>query len=177
MSKNTMVVIPGRFSYVNVWEPRSVNGGEPKYGLALIIPKSDRATVQTILEAIEAAKQAGKARFGGQVPTELKTPLRDGDIERPEDPNYQDCYFLNANSKTAPEVVDARVQPILDHEAVYSGCYGKVSLNFYAYSVGGDQGIAAGLGNVQKLRDGEPLAGRSTAEEDFAVEADEDFMQ
>jgi len=178
MSKKTMVVIPARFSFVNVWEPRSVNGGDPKYGMSLIIPKSDQATVQTILKAIAAAKQEGKAKFGGKVPAELKTPLRDGDTERPEDPNYQASYFINANSKAAPQVVDAKLQPILDHNEVYSGCYGKVSVNFYAYNIDGNQGIAAGLGNVQRLRYGKPLDGRSSAEEDFVIEDDDDdFMR
>lgn len=179
MSKNTKVVVPGRFSFVNVWEPKSINGSDPKYSISLIIPKSDKKTVAAIQKAIEAAKQDGMAKFGGKIPANLKTPLRDGDIDRPDDPNYEDCYFINTNSKDAPQIVDAKIQPILDRSEVYSGCYGKVSINFYPFNTNGNRGIAAGLGNVQKLRDGEPLGGKSRAEDDFEIETDgdDDFLQ
>ena len=118
-------------------------------------------------------------QWGGKVPANLKLPLRDGDIDRPEDEAYADSYFFNANSKQAPQVVDKNVQPILDQSEVYSGCYGRISVNFYGFSTNGNKGIAAGLGNIQKLRDGESLGGRTNAEDDFdAVEVDdeEDFL-
>ena len=107
----------------------------------------------------------------------MKLPLRDGDIDRPEDEAYADSYFFNANSRQAPQVVDQNVQPILDQSEVYSGCYGRISVNFYGFNNNGNRGIAAGLGNIQKLRDGESLGGRSNAEEDFdAVGDEEDFL-
>lgn len=109
----------------------------------------------------------------------IKTPLRDGDIERPDDEAYANAYFVNANSITAPEIVDADRQPILTHSEVYSGVYGRASINFYAYNTGTARGIACGLGNLQKLRDGEPLGSRSSAEDDFADlddEDDDDFL-
>ena len=176
MNKNTKVVIPARFSFANVWEPKSVNGSEPKFGISLIIPKNDKKTVSAIQSAIEEAKKEGIAKFGGKLPANLKTPLRDGNLDRPDDINYKDSYFLNANSKDAPQIVNSAVQPILDRSEFYSGCYGKVSLNFFAYNTNGSRGIAAGLGNIQKLRDGEPLGGKSRAEDDFETEDDDDFM-
>lgn len=176
MSKNTRIVVPGRFSFVNVWEPKSINGSDPKYSISLIIPKSDKATVNTILKAIEDAKQEGAVKFGGKVPANLKTPLRDGDIDRPDDPNYENCFFINANSKDAPQIIDKMKQSILDRSEVYSGCYGKISITMYAFSVNGNRGIAAGLGNIQKIRDGEPLGGKSRAEDDFDIEEDDDFL-
>ena len=69
-------------------------------------------------------------------------------------------------------MVDSYVQPILDQSEVYSGCYGKISVTFYGYNSNGNRGIAAGLGNIQKLRDGESLGGRTTAAEDFETEED-----
>lgn len=176
MSKETKVVVPGRLSYTNLFEPKSINGSDPKYSVSIIIPKSDKNTVKKVQAAIEAAKKDGMSKFGGKIPANLKTPLRDGDIDRPDDPAYEDSYFINTNSKDAPQIVDTRLQPILDRSEVYSGCYGKVSINFYAFNVNGNRGIAAGLGNVQKLRDGEPLGGRSRAEDDFEIEDDDDFM-
>uniref|UniRef100_UPI0028E4C6A6 DUF2815 family protein n=1 Tax=Selenomonas noxia TaxID=135083 RepID=UPI0028E4C6A6 len=97
----------------------------------------------------------------------IKLPLRDGDVERPDDENYKDAYFINANARTAPQIVNRKVQPILDRDEVYSGCYARVSITLYAFNSNGNKGIACGLGNIQKLEDGEPLGGRSSATSDF----------
>ena len=106
------VMIPCRFSFLHCWEPDSVNGSEPKYSVSAIIPKSDTKTVSAIKAAIEVAKQESLPKWGGKVPSNLKLPLRDGDIDRPEDEAYAGCYFLNANSREKPQVVDKQVQPI-----------------------------------------------------------------
>ena len=133
--------------------------------------------MEKIKKAIEQAKKDSVSKWGGKVPANLKLPLRDGDIDRPEDEAYVDSYFFNANSRQAPQVVDKNVQPILDQSEVYSGCYGRISVNFYGFNNNGNRGIAAGLGNIQKLRDGESLGGRSNAEEDFdAIADEEDFL-
>lgn len=120
MDNNTKVITGKvRFSYANVWEPKSINGGDEKYSVSLIIPKADTKTVNEVKAAIEAAKQEGKAKFGGRVPANLKTPLRDGDIDRPDDEAYKNSYFINANSKDKPQIVDKNVKPILDQSEVY----------------------------------------------------------
>ena len=173
---NTKVIVPCRFSYLHCWEPDSVNGGDPKYSVSAIIQKSDTKTVNAIKAAIEQAKKDSVSKWGGKVPTNLKLPLRDGDIDRPDDEAYAGCYFFNANSRQAPQVVDSKVQPILDQSEVYSGCYGKISVTFYGYNSNGNRGIAAGLGNIQKLKDGESLGGRTSAADDFQTEDDEDFL-
>ena len=172
----TKVIVPCRFSYLHCWEPDSVNGGDPKYSVSAIIPKSDTKTINAIKAAIEQAKKDSVSKWGGKVPANLKLPLRDGDIDRPDDEAYANSYFFNANSRQAPQVVDARVQPILDQSEVYSGCYGKISVTFYGYNSNGNRGIAAGLGNIQKLKDGESLGGRSSAADDFQTEEEEDFL-
>ena len=162
-----------RLSYAHLFEPHAIDGNEPKYSVSVIIPKSDKETLQAIKEAVNEAKEQGKGKWGGKVPANVKTPLRDGDIDREGDEAYAGCYFLNANSKNKPGVVDINVQPILDATEVYSGCYARLTLNFYAYNANGNKGIAAGLGNVQKLADGEPLGGFTRAEDDFdAIEDD-----
>lgn len=177
MSKNaivtTKVVIPCRLSYANIWEPQSINGSEPKYSLSAIISKNDKVTISKIKAAIEQAKKDSVSKWGGKIPANLKMPLRDGDIDRPEDESYADSYFFNANSKQAPQIVDKMVQPILDQSEVYSGCYGKISVTFYGYNANGNRGVAAGLGNIQKLKDGEALSGRSSASEDFETIEDD----
>jgi len=166
-----------RLSYANVWEPTSINGSNPKYSVSLIIPKTDTQTIDAINAAVDAAIKEGAAKFGGKIPNKaaLKLPLRDGDIER-DDEAYKGAYFVNANSTTAPQIVDRAVQPILDRGEVYSGCYARVSLNFYAFNSNGNRGIACGLGNIQKVKDGEALGGKSSAADDFTTEPDEDFL-
>jgi len=176
MSKETKVIVPGRLSYANVWEPQSINGSEPKYSVSVIIPKSDKATIQKIQQAVEQAKQEAISKFGGKIPANLKLPLRDGDIDRPDDEAYANSYFINCNSKQKPQVVDQQVQPILDQAEVYSGCYGRVSVTFYGFNSNGNRGVAAGLGNIQKLKDGEPLGGRVRAEDELDTLDDDDFL-
>ena len=119
----------------------------------------------------------GVAKFGGKKPNKaaIKLPLRDGDIER-DDEAYKGHYFINANSTTAPQIVDRAVKPILDRSEVYSGCYARVSLNFYAFNSNGNKGIACGLGNIQKIRDGESRGGKTTAADDFGAVVDDDFL-
>lgn len=181
---NPTKVITGvntRWSYVNAWEPKSINGGAPKYSVSLIIPKSDTKTIEKIQAAIQAAYDEGQGKLKGNgksVPalSVLKTPLRDGDAERPDDEAYADSYCINANSGTAPGIVDADCQPILDRSEVYSGVYGRASINFYAFNSNGNKGIACGLNNLQKIKDGEPLGGKSRAEDDFDTEEDDDFL-
>ena len=164
----TKVVIPCRISFANIWESKSVNGGDEKYSVSCLIPKEDKATLTKIHNAIEAAKEDGKARrWGGKLPANLKTPMHDGDAERTDDEAYAGMMYFNANSKDAPQIVDRRKVPITDPMAVYSGCYCNVSINFYAFAVNGNKGIAAGLGNIQFVKDGERLAGRTSADADF----------
>lgn len=171
----TKVVIPCRISFANIWEPKAINGGDEKYSVSCLIPKSDKKTLARIQKAVEAAKEDGKARkWSGKIPPNLKLPLRDGDIDRPDDENYEDCYFLNASSKDAPQVVDRKVNPVLDPMMVYSGCYCNVSVNFYAFNAKGNRGVAAGLGNIQFVRDGERLSGKASADADFDALEDDD---
>ena len=180
---NPTKVITGpetRWSYANVWDAKSINGGAPKFSVSLIIPKSDKKTLEKIRAAIEAAYEEGQSKLKGNsksVPalSAIKTPLRDGDAERPDDEAYKDSYFINANSATAPGIVDADRQPILERSEVYSGVYGRASINLYAFNSNGNKGIACGLNNLQKISDGEPLGGKTRAEDDFADE-DEDFL-
>ena len=158
-----------RFSYAHVFTPQaSQEGGQPKYSVSIIIPKSDKETVEKINKAIEQAKEENKAVWGGTVPKGLKGGLRDGDEEK-DDPAYANSYFINANSSQKPGVVDADLNAILDQSEFYSGCLGRASISFFAYNSNGSKGVGCGLNNVQKLEDGEKLGGASSASDDFSV--------
>jgi len=170
-----------RLSYAHLFKPVAVSEGqEPKYSVCLLIPKSDKETLRKIKAATEAAKQAGMSLWGGKIPANLKTPLRDGDEERADQPEYAGMYFMNATSKQKPGIVDKQLNEILDSTEVYSGCFGRASVNFFAFSQKGNKGVACGLNNIQKLEDGDSLSGRSRAEDDFDTVdddgAEEDFL-
>ena len=171
---NPAKVITGvcRLSYANIWQAKSINGGAPKYSASVLIPKSDAKTVAKVKAAIQAAYEEGEGKLKGNGKTapslaSLKTPFRDGDTERPDDEAYAGHWFINANSNTAPGVVDANREPIYDTSEIYSGVYARVSLSFYAFNSNGNRGIACALQNIQKVRDGEALGGKSKAEDDF----------
>ena len=162
-----------RFSYTAVFQPKKNDDGTPsKYGVCIIIPKEDTETVNLVKEAIDAAKQRGKmGKWGGKIPANVKSCLRDGDIDREDDEAFAGCYFLNASSRNKPGVKvleDGVVSDALDEEDFYSGCYGAVTLDFFPYESSGNKGVGAGLNNVIKTRDGDRLSGGRSADEDFA---------
>lgn len=181
--KNPRKVITGadtRWSYVNVWEPKTFRDSSPKYSVSLIIPKSDAKTVRKIRAAIQAAYEEGKETLKGKgesVPAleELESPLRDGDIDRADDVAYAGSYFLSAKSVTAPGIVDEDCFPIMEHSEIYSGVYGRASVTFYAFNKNENKGIACGLNNLQKYRDGELLGGKSSPEDDFGYDEDDEY--
>jgi len=151
-----------RFSYCQVFEPKAHEiGDKEKYSVSLLIDKDDEKTLRRIKAAIKAAAEAGKdTKFGGKIPKNLKTPLRDGDDEREDDENYENKMFVNANSVRQPSVVDKKLNAIMDKEEFYSGCYGKAAINFYAYKTEkGVKGIACGLSHLMKVKDGDKLGG------------------
>ncbi len=162
-----------RASYVNIFQPRaSQNGGELKYSVTLLIPKNDTATINSIYAEIEKAKQEGAQKvFGGNIPPVCKTPLYDGDGVRPSGEFFGEecrgCLVMTASAKMQPSIVGLDMQNIINPAEVYSGCYIRANINFFAYNTNGNKGIGCGLNAVQKIEDGEPLTARVSAEEAF----------
>lgn len=176
MANNNLThVVTGkvRFSYMHVFQPYAQQqGADPKYSTTILVHKSDLQTKALIDAAIEAAKQQGASKWGGVIPPILAICVHDGDGVRPSDgmPFGEECrghWVFTASSKQPPKVVDAQVQPVLDQNEVYSGCYGRASVDFFAYNSAGKKGVGCGLQNVQKLEDGTPLGNRTSAEDDF----------
>lgn len=162
-----------RLSYEHLLKPYANQpGAEAKYSITLLIPKSDIATRQRIDAAIQAAAQEGvTGKWGGVRPAQLPVPIYDGDGVRQNGeafgPECKGHWVMTASSKQQPEVVGLDLQPIMQATEIYSGMYAHVCVNFFAYFNAGKKGIGAGLGPVQKTRDGEPLGGRVSAEEAF----------
>ncbi len=169
---NPMKVITGRdtrFTNCAVTRPRGLYGSVPKYGVTLLIPKTDTVTVDAMQAAMEAAFREGAAVLSGEDENEpMKNPVRDGDAERPGNPAFAGMWFVNAYCRHAPGIVGPDCLPLESPEAFYNGCYGRASITFYAFRRDGSRGIACRLNNLQKLRDGEDLTTWMSAEEEFA---------
>lgn len=168
-----------RLSYANLFEPKGFPGQEPKYSTACLIPKDDEATIKVIKAAInEAANRDKDKKWGGKIPKDLRSPLRDGDEDRPEDEIYEGHFFLNANAqaKRQPKLMTRVKGQEATEDDLYSGVYAVVVVNFFGYNTSGNKGIGVGLLAVQKLKDGEALAGGKVDVDalDFDAEIDED---
>jgi hypothetical protein len=169
--KTTQIVTgEGRASYLYVFEPKlNELNGKTEYSLSFLIPKSDAQTIGMVRAAANAAIET-KWPDAARRPSNLRNPLRDGDIDRPGDAAYEGHYFLNVKSKDQPNIVDANVRPILDARQFVSGDYCRISANAFAYDQKGNRGVSFGLVNIQKTRDGEPLTSMNRkAEADFGV--------
>jgi hypothetical protein len=176
----SVVTDEGRFSFVTIFEARRMPGAEKaKFSLQFLWPKTNTAFTKRLHTAIEADKEAGKTssktKWNGKFPPLLKLPIRDGDVEKPDRPEYAGMWFINANNNNKPGIVDKALNPIINATEVYSGCYGRISINFFAFG-GLQNGVGCGLNNVQKLRDGEPLSGGASAEFDFGGEDNDDGL-
>lgn len=174
MNKTQVTTGKVRLSYANLFTPKAQMGGDEKYSVTLLIPKSDKATVAKIKAAIDAAKAIYKEKTGKAAPT--KTTLHDGDGTRPSDgepfgAECKGCYVITVSSKNKPMLVYSDKQMLTDPNELYSGCYAKAIINFYCYDTAGNKGISAGLNAVMKLEDGEPLGGAVITDSDW----DDDF--
>lgn len=171
MSNTTLTTGMVRFSYLHLTKPYAQTpGSKEKYSATILFPKTDTETKQKIDAAIAAATQNGiSAKWGGTAPAVVPNPLHDGDGLRPNGekfgPECAGCWVLTANANVdhKPTVVDANLQEIINPTEIYSGMYGRVSINFFAYAFAGRKGIGCGLGPVQKLRDGDPLGGSTVS--------------
>lgn len=163
-----------RLSYTHLFEARAIaEGGTKKYSVSVLIPKTETKFIKELQDGIQKMIADNQDKL--KTKKGLKLPLRDGDEER-ESEEYAGHYFISVGSTTKPIVVDANKKEIIDVREVYSGMYGKVSFNLFAYDTAGNKGIGCGLNAVQKTKDGESLGGTYTAEqvnEDFKDEEDD----
>lgn len=166
-----------RFSYLNIFEPKASSyGGDAKYSVTILMPKSDTASKQRLDAVIAQVRQeAVSEKWGGVNPPLVQIAIHDGDGVKPNsgEPYGDECkghWVLTASSKTPPDAVDQNLNPFVTKTELYSGCYGRVGINPFAYNSNGRKGIGFGLNTIQKLRDGEPLGGGNySAASDFAA--------
>ena len=180
--KDTKVVFgPCRLSYTHVFTKYAPDGdtAKGKYMTNVLIPKEEKETIKAIQQAIDAAKKAATvSKWGGKEPKKLDMPLRDGDTDKEDDDVYAGQFYVNAKSTTRPGVCDKNKVAIMDEDEIYSGVWAIVSVTFFGYDVSGNRGVACGLNNIMKFKDGDRLGGRASAETDFAdidMEDDDDL--
>jgi hypothetical protein len=176
-NRSVRVVLPPALgSYVTIFQPRAVNeGDEPKYSISLLWDKGDKAKLVALEKAVE---QVAIQKFGPDAPKllksgKLRSPLRDGDIDREDDPTYAGKIFLNANSTRQPGVVDAKLNPVFEEQEAYSGCTFRASVAVFPYEAKGNKGVGVGLNNLQVVAKGERIDGRRSAADEFSEFAEE----
>ena len=157
-----------RLSYPQLWEAKSFKGGKPKFSATLLIPKTDKKTLDRIKSCVEAAKADGKDKsWKGSIPKDLDLPLHDGDADFNAGKKGEECkghFYLNAKSEMKPVVLDEKGDEMLRQADVYAGCYVKAAINFFPYNNAG-KGVGVGLNAIKKVKEGEPFSSRPSAEE------------
>ena len=156
-----------RVSFPALFRARKANEqAEAKFSVSMLFPKG--ADISALKKAADAA---AREKWGDKIPKKLKTPfLNQGDYDLE---GYEDgAILIRTTSIQKPGVVDKNVQPIVDESEVYPGCYARATVRAFTYDVNGNAGVSFGLQNLQKLRDGEHLAGRTRAEDDFSPVSD-----
>lgn len=165
-----------RLSYAHLSEPYAnpnQPGSEPKYSVTILIPKTDVATKADIDNSMKAAYEAAVVNDWKGARPKLRSPLiYDGDGTRFDGSKFgPECaghWVITASTKRKPQVVDmSNINCELAPQDIYSGMFARVTLNFFAFNSNGNKGVGCGLGNVMKTRDGEPLAGGTSAVSDF----------
>ncbi len=160
-----------RVSFPNVFKPKMNDLSKvEEYSLVALFPKGADLTKLKLEAQAAITKKWGEDKT--KWPANLRTPFRD-QSERAKDGKlplgYEEgAIYLNLKAKQRPGIVDDKVQDIIDEREFYAGCWARATLNAYAYDQKGNRGVSFGLGNIQKLRDGEPLGGRTRPEDDFA---------
>lgn len=168
MKFNKVVTGVIRFNYVSIEEAKKIGDDlNERFGVTILIQKSDKYTTDKIYSALSNATCDGLNIWDGKVPKDIITCLKDGDLTNKEE--YKNHFYINANSKYRPQVVDENLNQITDLSQIYNGCYGRASMNFYPYNhiEGGNCGIGCNLLNIQKLKDGEKIINISSAVDDF----------
>lgn len=166
--RKTVMTPVFRASYANVFRPRAAEDGKkPKYSICMLFPKKDQKARDFLKTLKEQCEAIAKEKFPNGVPKKVTVwPLRDGDTER-DGSEFKGMYFINCSTHRRPGIVDKDLNPIMDEEDFYSGCWARATVNPYWYDANGNKGIAIGLNNLQKMRDDDPLSGGTSAEEDF----------
>jgi hypothetical protein len=162
-----------RTSYFSALSARKNEmNGKDEFSTQILIPKTDKETL-TALKA--AAKEALTAKFGDKIPKNVRNPLRDGDTETKTDGSplgkeYAGHFFCNVKSTSKPGAIDTHGNDLIGSDDIVSGDYIRVSLNAYAYSQAGNNGVSFGLNNILLVKKGDPLGGaKPTAAADFGI--------
>ena len=162
-----------RTSYFSALQARKNElSGKDEFSTQILIPKTDTATLSAMKAA---AKEALAAKFGDKVPKNVRNPLRDGDTETKNDGSplgkeYAGHFFCNVKSTSKPGAIDTHGNDLIGSDDIVSGDYVRVSLNAYAYSQAGNNGVSFGLNNILLVRKGDPLGGaKPSAAADFGI--------
>ncbi len=169
--KQNLIITPTfRVSYPAVFHPQRNELANPPRDEYVITMLFDKKTAKTDLVELKAlCKEVAEEKWGvGKIPAGLKSPFRDGDLEKPDNPSYAGCIFVRSWSKFMPGLVNQKREPILNEDEFYGGCYARAQVNVYGYDMKGNKGVSLGLTHIQKVKDGDPFGSRTRAEDAFS---------
>lgn len=162
-----------RLSYQSIWSTKIEDGKDTeKYTACILVPKSDTKTVDLFKRGIEEVTNAVKAGNGGKLPSGFKNPMRDGDVEKQGDVNFEGHYYINMSSKFPPKIVDRNRNTLTDSSTVVSGDYIRVIVNLFPYNVSKNSGVGVGFNGIQLIEKGEYLGGSGAQFDDEYSDGD-----
>ena len=165
-----------RVSFPSLFTPKEYDGGDAKYCLTMLFPKTTDLSAPAITGGLSLKRIIHNAiveTYGpdkDKWPKQFRRPFRDGN-EKEGTEGYKDVIFVSATSKKRPGLVDKDLNPILSEEAFYAGCWARAEVIAFTYETKGNKGVSLSLQNVQKLRDDTSFSGRKKAEDVFTKAA------
>lgn len=153
-STRSIVTPPGTLSFCQTLFEKDDKG---KYSTAIVFkPGTDISDLQALVE--EAVADLAPKDTNVKA---LRNPLsRDGaEKEHLGGPYVEGAKFFTAKTNFKPQIIDGDQNPIFNSEDVYAGCTGRLLVHCYYYDRDGNKGIGFGLDGVQKMGEGERIAG------------------
>jgi hypothetical protein len=160
-----------RIAFARLFEPKLNQSKTAEEYSVCIILDPENPTTQALQEAVDdvATEKWGEKAVSLLEKGRLRDPIHDGDDMESGGEAFAGKLYCNAKSRRAPQIVDRKVQPIIDQDEIYSGCYCNITVSLYAYDKPENKGIGIGLNNIQLIKRGERLSGAPDAEEEFEV--------
>jgi hypothetical protein len=177
----------GRACFVHLFEPYAMKEDKAKQYSITLSFDAEAVASKELKNLKQACIAAAMAKFG-KTEDEVKKLVKAGRLKMPwrDNAEYEEygapfnepglfCAFKTSGDGQPPQIVDKSATPVMDRNKVYSGMFARVTYSPWGYDSNGNKGVTLILNNVQKTAEGERLAGRPDATDEFdAVDGGDD---
>ncbi|EMQ4336866.1 DUF2815 family protein [Salmonella enterica subsp. enterica serovar Newport] len=169
-----------RASYPHLDKPYGgEDGGEPKYSLTLLMPKSTHGEIEKVIrEQIEVTKKNHKTGPLKVAPSMLF--IKDGDTDFPDKPECEGMWVISARERKRPDVYNIEREELTTSseilEEIYGGCWVSVVIRPWSQENKFGKRVNANLISVLKRKDDEPF-GEGRVDTSDAWDDDEDWEE